>query len=104
MLNIINYKVVDDVRAHIRKVILVNLISTLYFFVSIPYIISWFFYFLCNRYVLLYVYPPKTHVYIEFKSTTKLKRLNLPCDFDFVRMHQTSLCTKINILQVQFTL
>ena len=35
MLNIINYKLVDDVHAHSRNVIFVNLVSTLSFFVSI---------------------------------------------------------------------
>ena len=100
MLNIINYKLVDDVHAHSRKVIFINLVSTLSFFVSILYIITQFFIFLCNHYVLLCVYPSSIHIYIEFKSTTKSTRLTLPCDFDLVRMHQTSLCTKTSVLQV----
>ena len=56
MLNIMEYKLVDDVRIHIRKVIFVNLVSTLSFFISISYIITRFFIFLCNYYALLYVY------------------------------------------------
>ena len=40
MLNVINYKLVDDLRVHSRKVIFVNLDSTLSFFVSVPCIIT----------------------------------------------------------------
>ena len=45
MLNIINYKLADDVRTHSKKVIFINLFFTLSFFVSIPYIIARFFIF-----------------------------------------------------------
>ena len=55
MFNIINYKLVDDLRVYSKKVIFVYLDSTLFFFVYVPCIITRIF--LCNHYALLYVYP-----------------------------------------------
>ena len=99
MLNIINYKLVDNMHAHSTKVIFVNLVSTLSSFVSILASSLGFLFFMQSLCLIICLSFLDTCLH-RVKSTTKSARLTLPCDFDLIRTHQTSSCTKTSVLQV----